>query len=137
LDLHSHSGIIGANLSNDGYGFCKAVPPVGGNIRWDSHFLDQFRPVAPFQKVWLYLDVFIPAGILSVLAYWMGLCAIKIAFLIDSYGFGFRYPATWTLEEEANLIRLSQGTLLLAVAFQRKGEDAPPATARQTSPAQL
>lgn len=42
------------------------------------------------------------------------------------YGFGFRYPTTWTIEEEANLVKLSQGTLLLAVAFQRQGEDAPP-----------
>ena len=42
------------------------------------------------------------------------------------YEFSFRYPATWTLEEEANLVTLSQGALLLAIAFQRQGEDAPP-----------
>lgn len=43
-----------------------------------------------------------------------------------NYGFAFRYPTTWTLEEGANLVKLSQGTLLLAIAFQRQGEDVPP-----------
>ncbi len=42
------------------------------------------------------------------------------------YGFAFHYPTTWTLEEEANLVRLRQGPLLLAIAFQRRGEDVPP-----------
>jgi len=40
--------------------------------------------------------------------------------------YAFRYPTTWTLEEEANLVKLSQGTLLLTIAFQRQGEDVPP-----------
>lgn len=42
------------------------------------------------------------------------------------YGFSFRYPSTWTLEEGANVVKLNQGALLLAVAFQRQGEDVPP-----------
>jgi hypothetical protein len=42
------------------------------------------------------------------------------------YGFAFRYPLTWTLEEEANLVKLSQGTLLLAISFRRQDEDVPP-----------
>lgn len=41
------------------------------------------------------------------------------------YAFAFRYPSTWTLEDEANLVKLSQGTLRLAIAFQRHGEDVP------------
>lgn len=42
------------------------------------------------------------------------------------YGFAFRYPASWTLEEEANLVKLSRGPLLLAIFFQRQGADARP-----------
>lgn len=42
------------------------------------------------------------------------------------YGFVFRYPPTWTLEEQANLVTLSQGTLELAIAFRRQHEDVPP-----------
>jgi hypothetical protein len=40
----------------------------------------------------------------------------------EAYQFAFRYPTTWTLEEEPNLLKFSQGTLLFAVAFQRQGE---------------
>jgi hypothetical protein len=48
------------------------------------------------------------------------------SYVNADYGFAFHYPTTWTLEEEANLVKLSQGTLLLAIAFQRQGEDVPP-----------
>jgi hypothetical protein len=41
--------------------------------------------------------------------------------------FAFRYPTTWSLEEEPNLVKLRQDTLLLAIAFQRPGEEVPPA----------
>lgn len=43
------------------------------------------------------------------------------------YEFAFRYPPTWALEEEANLVRLKRGTLLLTVAFHRPDEQAPSA----------
>jgi hypothetical protein len=43
-----------------------------------------------------------------------------------AYGFAFRYPPTWTLEEEAHLVLLRQGPLLLAVSFQRAGEEVQP-----------
>jgi putative hemolysin len=48
------------------------------------------------------------------------------SYVNADYAFAFRYPTTWTLEEEANVVKLSQGTLLLAIAFQRQGEDVPP-----------
>ncbi|RLC75833.1 MAG: hypothetical protein DRI81_11275 [Chloroflexi bacterium] len=48
------------------------------------------------------------------------------SYVNADYGFAFRYPTTWTLEEEANLVKLSRGTLLLAVAFRRQNEDVPP-----------
>lgn len=42
------------------------------------------------------------------------------------YGFAFRYPSSWKLEEEANVVKLSRGSLLLAIFFQRQGADARP-----------
>ncbi|MBN1658024.1 MAG: hypothetical protein JXA93_06455, partial [Anaerolineae bacterium] len=39
-----------------------------------------------------------------------------------AYEFAFRYPPTWLLEEEANLVRLKQGTLLITIAFRRPDE---------------
>jgi hypothetical protein len=48
-------------------------------------------------------------------------------YVNTDYMFAFRYPTTWSLEEEPNLVKLSQGTLLLAVAFQRQDEEVPPA----------
>jgi len=42
------------------------------------------------------------------------------------YGFAFRYPPTWTLEEEANLVKLSRGSLLLTISYQRQSDDARP-----------
>ena len=43
----------------------------------------------------------------------------------EAYQFTLRYPATWTLEEESNLLKFSQGTLLFAIVFQRQGESVP------------
>jgi len=43
-----------------------------------------------------------------------------------AYGFAFRYPATWTLEEEAHLVLLRQGPLLLAISYKRAGEEVQP-----------
>jgi hypothetical protein len=43
----------------------------------------------------------------------------------DEYHFAFRYPTAWALEEESNLLMLSQETLLFAVAFQHQDETAP------------
>jgi LysM repeat protein len=48
------------------------------------------------------------------------------AYVNSDYGFSFRYPTTWTIEETSNLVKLRQGTLLFAIAFQRKGENVPP-----------
>jgi hypothetical protein len=42
------------------------------------------------------------------------------------YGFAFHYPPTWLLEEEANLVKLSRGRVLLAIAFRRQDEDVSP-----------
>lgn len=42
------------------------------------------------------------------------------------YGFVFHYPTTWTLTEEANLLKLSRRPFLLAITFQRKGDDMHP-----------
>jgi len=47
-------------------------------------------------------------------------------YVNTDYGFAFRYPATWMLEEGANLVKLSQGTLRLTIAFRRQDEDVPP-----------
>jgi hypothetical protein len=47
-------------------------------------------------------------------------------YVNEEYGFTFRYPPAWTLGEEANLVKLSQGTLLLAISFRRQDEDVPP-----------
>lgn len=47
-------------------------------------------------------------------------------YVNTDYEFSFHYPTAWTLEEEANLVKLSRGTLLLAIAFQREGEEIPP-----------
>jgi hypothetical protein len=47
-------------------------------------------------------------------------------YVNTNYMFAFRYPDTWSLEEEPNLVKLRQGTLLLAIAFQREGEEVPP-----------
>lgn len=44
----------------------------------------------------------------------------------EAYQFTLRYPATWTLEEDANLLKFSQGTLVFALTFQHQGENAPP-----------
>jgi LysM repeat protein len=43
----------------------------------------------------------------------------------SDYAFEFRYPSTWTLEEMPNLVKIDRGTLRLAIAFQRRGEDVP------------
>ncbi|MGD2166234.1 MAG: hypothetical protein PVH50_11990, partial [Anaerolineae bacterium] len=32
------------------------------------------------------------------------------SYVNNEYGFTFRYPETWTLEEEPHLVKLSQGT---------------------------
>lgn len=48
------------------------------------------------------------------------------SYVNADYGFAFRYPPTWTLEEEANVVKLSRRTLLLAIAFRRQGENVPP-----------
>jgi len=47
-------------------------------------------------------------------------------YVNGEYGFTFRHPPTWTLEEQANLVKLSQGTLRLTIAFRRQDEDVPP-----------
>jgi hypothetical protein len=47
-------------------------------------------------------------------------------YVDEDYGFAFRYPATWTLEQGPNLLKLSRGTLRLAIAFQHQGEQVPP-----------
>ena len=39
------------------------------------------------------------------------------------YGFAFRYPPAWTLEEEPHIVRLRQGTLSLVVGYRRDTED--------------
>jgi hypothetical protein len=48
-------------------------------------------------------------------------------YVNTDYMFAFRYPTAWSLEEEPNLVKLRQDTLLLAIAFQRQGEEVPPA----------
>ena len=48
------------------------------------------------------------------------------SYVNGQYAFTFRYPPAWSLEEEANLVKLSQGTLRLAIAFRRQDEDVPP-----------
>jgi hypothetical protein len=48
------------------------------------------------------------------------------SYVNPDYGFAFRYPVTWALEEDANLVKLSRGKFLLAIAFQRQSEDAHP-----------
>jgi hypothetical protein len=47
-------------------------------------------------------------------------------YVNEAYGFAFQYPPTWTLETGENLLKLKQGTLLLAIAFQWSDEDVPP-----------
>jgi LysM repeat protein len=49
-----------------------------------------------------------------------------VTYTNAEYGFSFRYPTSWTLEEEANLVRLSQGMLAFLIAFQRQGEGVNP-----------
>jgi len=39
------------------------------------------------------------------------------------YGFSFRYPSTWQLEQEPNLVKLSQGTLVLGIGCRFDTED--------------
>jgi len=39
------------------------------------------------------------------------------------YGFAFRYPSVWTLEEEPHIVRLRQGALSLIVGYRRDTED--------------
>lgn len=39
------------------------------------------------------------------------------SYVNNEYGFTFRYPETWTLEEEPHLVKLSQGTLMLNIAY--------------------
>jgi hypothetical protein len=46
-------------------------------------------------------------------------------YVNTDYGFAFRYPTAWTLRGRANLIKLSQGTLLLTIAYRRQGEEIP------------
>jgi hypothetical protein len=47
-------------------------------------------------------------------------------YVNEDYGFSFRYPATWTLEEAGEQrVMLTQGGLRLAIAFQAPG-NAPP-----------
>jgi len=42
---------------------------------------------------------------------------VVTSYVNNDYGFTFRYPETWTLTEEPHLVRLSQGTLTLRVAY--------------------
>lgn len=42
-----------------------------------------------------------------------------------NYAFAFRYPDSWTLQEQSNQVKLDRGTLRLIIAFQRRGEDVP------------
>jgi len=39
------------------------------------------------------------------------------------YGFSFRYPSTWTLQEEPHFVKLSQQTWALVVGYRRATED--------------
>jgi hypothetical protein len=39
------------------------------------------------------------------------------------YGFSFRYPPTWQLAQEPNLVTLSQGTLVLGIGYRFDTED--------------
>jgi hypothetical protein len=39
------------------------------------------------------------------------------SYVNDEYGFTFRYPETWTLADEPHLVELSQGTLVLRIAY--------------------
>jgi hypothetical protein len=47
-------------------------------------------------------------------------------YINADYRFAFYYPPTWSLEEQANLVKLSEETLQLAIAFQRQDEDVSP-----------
>jgi len=38
------------------------------------------------------------------------------SYVNDAYGFSFRYPETWTLVEEPNLLKVSRGSLVLSIA---------------------
>ena len=70
-----------ANLSSAQHGIFEGFPGLGGGIRWIAHISDQLFSAADLQKIRLHLDVFVSAGILSILAYWMGLFTVILAFL--------------------------------------------------------
>ncbi len=44
------------------------------------------------------------------------------SYLNPTYGFTFQYPSTWTLAEEPNVVRLSQGSLTLRIGYRRANE---------------
>ncbi len=44
------------------------------------------------------------------------------SYLNPTYGFTFQYPSTWTLSEEPNVAKLSQGSLTLRIGYRWAGE---------------
>jgi hypothetical protein len=42
---------------------------------------------------------------------------VPMSYVNDDYGFAFAYPETWTLTEEPGLLKLSQGSLSLHIAY--------------------
>jgi len=44
------------------------------------------------------------------------------AYTNRAYGFALEYPSDWQLQEETHLVKLSQGTLTLLIAFKRSSE---------------
>ncbi len=44
----------------------------------------------------------------------------------NEYGFTFTYPTTWEIEEQSNLVRLSQDTLVLEMFYRRLEEGTSP-----------
>jgi hypothetical protein len=40
------------------------------------------------------------------------------SYLNPAYGFAFQYPSTWTLAEEPNVVKLSQGSLTLRIGYR-------------------
>jgi hypothetical protein len=45
------------------------------------------------------------------------------SYVNADYGFAFRYPPAWTLEEEAHLVKLRQEALKLVIGYRRDTED--------------
>ena len=45
------------------------------------------------------------------------------SYVNADYGFSFRHPFAWSLEEEANKLALTRGTLTLSIGYRRWGEE--------------